>query len=51
MPTQNKISAHVQPHNYMYSIRDEWPVFQSQSIYWVEEKHILHKETGEKKDQ
>lgn len=49
MPTQNKISANVQPHNYMYSIRDEWPVFQSQSIYWVEQK-ILDKETG-KKDQ
>lgn len=50
MPTQNKISAHVQPHNYIYSIRDEQPVFQSQMIYWVKEKHILNNETG-KKDQ
>lgn len=49
MPTQNKISAHVQPHNYIYS-RDEQAVFQSQSIYWVKEKHILNNETG-KKDQ
>lgn len=46
MPAQNKILAEVQPHKYLYSIRDEQVVFQSQSIYWVTEKHVLNNETG-----
>lgn len=46
MPTQHKISAQVQPHKCIYSIRDERAVFQGQSIYQVTEKHVLNNETG-----
>lgn len=46
MPTQNKISAQVQPHKYICSIRGEQAVFQSQSIYQVTEKQVLNNEIG-----
>lgn len=46
-----KITTQIQPHKYIYSIKDEQAMFQSQSMYQMTEKHVLNNETGIKDQQ